>query len=114
MFIDESGFMLAPTIRRTYAPRGRTPVCKVGNPHGRISVIGAMTISPHHRHFGICFDLLKDNANYRGDAIVLFLEKLRRKVPGPLTILWDAIPIHRAGTVTDDIGLRRRRKAGQM
>ena len=24
-FIDESGFMLAPTLRRTYAPRGRAP-----------------------------------------------------------------------------------------
>ena len=26
VFLDESGFMLTPTVRRTYAPRGKTPV----------------------------------------------------------------------------------------
>src|ERR1035441_6893981 len=28
-FVDESGFMMTPTIRRTFAPRGTTPVNKV-------------------------------------------------------------------------------------
>jgi len=101
VFLDESGFMLAPTIRRTYAPRGQTPVCKVADPHGRISVVGAMSISPQNRHFNLCFDLLNDNANYRGESMVPFLEMIRRKIRGPLTILWDAIPIHRARPVTD-------------
>src|SRR5262249_1486039 len=82
-FLDESGFMLAPTIRRTYAPRGHPPVCKVADPHGRISVIGAMTISPLHRHFGLYFDLLPDNANYRGETVVPFLETICRKLRGP-------------------------------
>jgi len=100
VFLDESGFMLAPVIRRTYAPRGHPPVCKVADPHGKISVIGAMTISPHRRRFGLCFDLLGDNANYRGETVVPFLERIRRKIRGPLTIIWDAIPIHRAGPVT--------------
>jgi transposase len=101
VFLDEAGFMLAPTNRRTYAPRGHTPVYKIGNPHGRISVIGAMTISPRQRHFGLYFHMLDDNANFRGETIVPFLDELRRKVRGPLTILWDAIPIHRAVPVTD-------------
>lgn len=99
VFIDESGFMLAPVIRRTYAPRGHSPVCKVADPHGKISVIGAMSVSPHHRHFGLHFDLLDDNANYRGHTVVPFLEEIRRRIRGPLTILWDAIPIHRAEPV---------------
>jgi transposase len=59
-----------------------------------------MTISPHRRHFGLCFDLLDDNANYRGETVVPFIEKIYRQIRGPLTILWDAIPIHRAGPVT--------------
>jgi len=100
VFLDESGFMLAPVIRRTYAPRGNTPVLKIADPHGKISVIGAMIISPQRRHFGLCFDLLYDNANYRGETVVPFLERLVRKTRGPLTILWDAIPIHRADPVT--------------
>src|SRR5712671_4984660 len=40
VFTDEAGFMLAPVIRRTYAPKGNSPVCKVADPHGKISVIG--------------------------------------------------------------------------
>ncbi len=31
MFVDESGFMLSPVLRRTFAPRGKTPVIKVAN-----------------------------------------------------------------------------------
>jgi transposase len=49
VFIDETGFMLEPTVRRTYAPCGKTPVIKVAEPHGRISVIGAITVSPVRR-----------------------------------------------------------------
>lgn len=99
VFLDESGFMLAPVIRRTYAPRGRTPVCKIADPHGKISVIGAMTISPQRGHFGFHFDMLQNNANYCGATVVPFLERLYRQMRGPLTILWDAIPIHRADPV---------------
>ncbi len=99
VFLDESGFMLAPVIRRTYAPRGRTPVCKVADPHGKISVIGAMTISPRRRHFGLYFGLLNDCSNYRGETVVPFLDLLRHRLRGPMTIVWDAIPIHRAEPV---------------
>ena len=99
VFLDESGFMLAPVIRRTYAPRGHPPICKVADPHGKLSVIGAMTISPQRRHFGFRFDMLDDNANYRGETVVPFLEKVWRKISGPMVLLWDAIPIHRANPV---------------
>jgi hypothetical protein len=107
VFLDESGFMLAPLIRRTYAPRGNPPVCKVADPHGKISAIGAMTISPRRRQFGFCFDLLGDNANYRGDTVVPFLERLHGWIRGPITVLWDAIPIHRANPVTRFLRKRR-------
>lgn len=99
VFVDESGFMLAPVIRRTYSPRGHRPICKVADPHGKISVIGAMTISPHRRHFGFFFDMLNDNANFCGDTVVPFLENLHRTIRGPITLLWDAIPIHLAAPV---------------
>ena len=26
VFLDESGFQLTPVVRRTYAPRGKTPI----------------------------------------------------------------------------------------
>lgn len=101
VFVDESGFMLAPLLRRTWALRGCTPVIKVSEPHGRISVIGAITISPERRHFSFCFQLSEENANFRGDLVVQFIEYVRRKIRGPVTLLWDGILIHRAKPVSD-------------
>ena len=40
VFVDETGFMLNPLVRRTFAPRGKTPVNRVADPHARISVVG--------------------------------------------------------------------------
>jgi transposase len=100
VFVDEAGFMLAPVVRRTWAPRGCTPVIKISEPHGRISVIGAITISPGRRHFGFYFQLSDDNVNLRGDSVVEFIEDVRRKIRGPITLLWDQIPIHRGKPVT--------------
>ena len=99
VFVDESGFMLNPLVRRTWAPRGQTPVIKVSDPHGRISVIGAITISPERRHFGFYFHLLEDNANFHGNSVVRFIDYVYRKIHGPIILLWDAIPIHRANPV---------------
>lgn len=108
VFVDESGFMLAPLVRRTWALRGCTPVIKVAKPHERISVIGAITISPERRHFGFYFQLSEDNANFYGDSMVQFIEDVYRKIRGPITILWDQIAIHRAKPMVDYLNRRRR------
>jgi hypothetical protein len=40
VFLDVSGFMLTPTVRRTFAPRGRTPILRPLRRH----IPGSMTI----------------------------------------------------------------------
>jgi transposase len=101
IFVDESGFMMTPTIRRTFAPRGSTPVNRVFDPHGRISVIGAITISPRQARVGLRYHMLSDNTNFRGPGIVDFLKQLKSKVCGPITIVWDRIIIYSSGVVLD-------------
>jgi transposase len=108
VFIDESGFLLAPYLRRTYAPRGRQPVVKSADPHGRISVIGAITISPKRRRYGFHFHLLEDNANFHGYSIVPFIDGLRRWIAGPFTVIWDGILIHRAKPLIEYVAKHRR------
>lgn len=93
--------MLAPLLRRTWAPRGCTPVIKISEPHARISVIGAMTISPKRNHFAFHFHLLKDNVNFRGDSVVRFIEDVRRKIRNPIVLVWDAILIHHGKPMGD-------------
>ena len=108
VFVDEAGFMLGPTVRRTWAPRGHTPVINVADPHHRISVIGAISVSPKRRHFAFHFHLSQDDANFHGPCVACFLEHLRLKINGPITLLWDEIAIHRTKPVIDY--LHRHRK----
>ena len=96
--------MLAPLRRRTWAPRGQTPVVKISEPHGRISAIGAITISPKRTHFGFHFHLLADNANFHGDSVARFIKDVHRKIRSPVTLVWDAIAIHSARPVRDYLG----------
>jgi len=100
-FIDESGFMLAPTLRRTYAPSGHAPVAKITDPHGRISVIGAITLSPECRQVDLTFQLSADNANFNGQSIAAFLRLLYERVRNPITVIWDSVRIHLAQPVAD-------------
>jgi transposase len=93
-FVDETGFMLNPLVRRTFAPRGKTPVNHVADPHARISVIGAITVDPRRERVGLIYNMLGDNANFRGPGIAYFLRMLQAEIGGPVTLLWDRITIH--------------------
>ena len=108
VFVDEAGFMLSPTVRRTWAPRGCTPTLRVSAPHERISAIGAITISPVRRRFSFYFHLSGDNANFHGQSVVWFIERLRRRLRSPMTLLWDSIPIHRSDPIIRYLRRRRR------
>src|SRR5580700_1712398 len=46
VFLDESGFSLTPTVRRTLAPRGHTPVLECWDRRDKFSAISAITLSP--------------------------------------------------------------------
>jgi transposase len=94
VFLDESGFMLTPTVRRTLAPRGKTPSLKSWDRHDRISAISCITVSPGRRRLGLYFHLLPDDKNGRGEDTVAFLKQLRRHIPGSMTILWDKGNVH--------------------
>ena len=101
VFVDETGFMLGPLVRRTWAPRGKTPVVRVTTPHERISCMGAMTIRRSPSCFGFHFRLLPDNLNFRGYSTAAFLSYLRQKLHGPITLIWDEIRIHSAAPVKE-------------
>jgi len=93
--------MLDPLVRRTWAPRGKTPVIRITTPHERISGIGAMTIRRSPLRFGFHFHLLPDNLNFQGHSTAAFLSHLRQRLRGPITIIWDEIRIHRAAPVKE-------------
>src|SRR5205823_9741767 len=61
VFLDESGFFLTPTVRRTLAPRGRTPVLRAWGRRARGSGISGLTVSSGAGPPGLYFDPLPQN-----------------------------------------------------
>jgi len=90
-FLDESGFFLTPTVRRTLAPRGKTPVLDAWDRRDRWSAISCITVSPVAGRPGLYFDLFDHNVH--GEDVVGFLAELHRRV-GPVTVVWDRNNIH--------------------
>jgi transposase len=91
VFLDESGFFLTPTVRRTLAPRGKTPVLDAWDRRDKWSAISCITVSPGVGRPGLYFELLDHNAH--GEDVVAFLKGLHRRL-GPVTVVWDRNPIH--------------------
>lgn len=94
VFLDESGFHLTPTVRRTLAPRGKTPVLKAWDCRDRISAISCITLSPERSRAGLYFELLPVNQTVHGEHVVEFLKALRKQLRGPFTVVWDRNKIH--------------------
>ena len=85
---------MAPLVRRSWAPRGRTPVLmQRGRSRRKVSVIGALVISPRRRRVRAYFGLLPDT-NFDGESILAFVMQLRRALGVPIALIWDRLGAH--------------------
>jgi transposase len=71
VFLDESGFMLQPTCRRSWARRGRTPTLRCWERHDRLSVIGAVGLSPARGRIQLDWHL--HQRNLQAEQVVSFV-----------------------------------------
>lgn len=96
IFIDEAGVLITPLVRRTWAPRGQTPVLyQRGRSRQKVSVIAALVIPPRRNRVRCLFRLAPD-ASIDARGVRAFLGHLRRLVRTPATIIWDRSNTHRA------------------
>jgi transposase len=93
--LDESGFMLQPVVRRTWAPRGETPVLACWDRHDRLSAISALTVSPQRRRLGLYFDVV--DHNIVTDDFVEFVAHLLARLSRPIILVLDRWSVHKAG-----------------
>ncbi len=70
VFLDESAFQLTPSVRRTFAPRGRTPLLECWDRRDRISAISCLTLSPVEGRPGLYFELLPVNRTVHAAEVV--------------------------------------------
>jgi transposase len=94
LFIDEAGFYPLPSVVRTYAPVGRTPILREWCTRDHLSAISA--ISPAGKLY-----FHSQDHPINSDDVVAFLEHLLREVPGHMVIIWDGAPIHRSHVIKE-------------
>jgi putative transposase len=86
---------MGPLRRRTWAPRGHTPrLRQLGRSRRKVSIIGALVISPRRHRVRAYFDVLPE-ANYDGEAVLAFVKQLRCTLRAPLVLIWDRLRGHR-------------------
>jgi transposase len=96
VFLDESGLLMAPLVRRTWAPVGQTPILyQRTRSHERVSMIAAITVSPKRRKVGLYFRLLPKENVVTGN-LLSFLRQLQRQLGNPILIVWDRLNVHRS------------------
>lgn len=93
MLLDESGFSLLPSIKRTWAPKGETPHFYHLYSPGKISAIAALSVSPQKKWLGLYVRFRTHNLT--GIDVRSFLEQLLRHIRKHIVLLWDRGTIHR-------------------
>lgn len=90
---------MAPWLRRTWSPRGQTPLLpQRTRSHQKVSAIAALCVSPWRDRVHLLFRL-HPNANIRAALVVDFLGQLSRHLWGPIVLVWDRLLPHRARRV---------------
>nr|WP_234029305.1 transposase [Streptomyces sp. PsTaAH-124] len=95
VFLDESGVSSLPQVRRTYAPRGRTPLLRHRLNWKRASMAAALGYHAAEPDRGprLCFHLKP--GSYDTTALIEVLEQLKVFYAGEQVVLvWDGLSAH--------------------
>jgi transposase len=99
VLIDESGLLMAPLVRRTWAPRGQTPklVQKCGT-REKVSVLGALCLSPGRDRLDLYFQTLV-NGYFDNGTVADFLETMVQSLAGRFVVVWDGGSMHKGDPI---------------
>jgi hypothetical protein len=85
--------MLQPVVRRTWAPKGQTPIQYSWDRHDRLSVIAALTVAPQRRRLGLYFQLHDHNICF--NDVIAFLNLIHRHLRRKFILVMDRFSAHR-------------------
>jgi transposase len=85
---------MSPLVRRSWAPRGVTPILyQRTRRHEKVSTIAAMCVPPTRDRIYLYFRLYPD-ANINSESVIEFLRHLLRQLKAPAVLLWDHLQPH--------------------
>jgi transposase len=108
VLIDESGLFLNPLVRRTWAPKGKTPILDAWGRHrDKVSVIGAVSVSPVARRLGFYFATDPDGY-FTPEQVVEFLRDLLKHLRGKVIVVWDGGSNHKGPAIRKFLARNKR------
>ena len=107
VFEDESGVSQQPVVRRTWAPRGETPVLiHTGGHWKRLSIAGALAFRWDGRRTRFFFQTRA--GTYTDVALIAFLRALKRHFPRQRVVLiWDGLGGHKSRVMATYVARQR-------
>lgn len=93
-FLDESGFSERPPIRRTWAPRGQTPVVVEPFNWKSLSAIATLVTTSSGKKVRLFLRLLPGGV--KSPQVKMFIGALRKHLRRPVILLWDRLAAHRS------------------
>jgi transposase len=106
VFLDQSGFLLIPSVHKTWSPVGQTPIVPHRYRHDRLSAISGIAVSPRRCRCTLYCHLYDDNI--QGEEVAAFLRHLLQQIRGPVIALLDNGKIHRGEPVQELLPHTRR------
>jgi len=99
-FQDESGVSQRPSVRRTWAPKGQTPVLIHAFNWSKLSICAALGYRWDGRRSRLFFQTRE--GSYDTDTLIAFLQDLKHELRGkPAILVWDGLPAHKSRAMQD-------------
>jgi hypothetical protein len=93
VFFDESAVSLIPPVRRTWSPRGHTPILRHRFGWKKASMAAALGYRPDASAARLCFHL--QQPSYNTDSLIAVLDQLASFYAGQQVVLiWDGLSAH--------------------
>jgi transposase len=92
---------MAPLVRRTWAPRGQTPVLvQKSGTREKVSVAAALWVSPRRDRLGLFSGTLV-NGYFNNWYSAAFLEALLQELTGRVIVIWDGGTMHKGDSIRE-------------
>jgi transposase len=114
VFLDESGLLMAPLVKRTWSRRGHRPALfQKGKHREKVSLATAFWLSPTRKRLGLIYQTLA-NGYFNNEKVASFLGALMREIPSRLIVVWDRGNMHKGDPIRAQLERFRPRLSTEM
>lgn len=101
MLLDESGLLMAPLLRRSWAPKGHPSESNEKAGHrDKVSVAAALWLTPGRDRLNRVYQTLV-NGFFNNEAVGEFLQAVMEELRKPLMVIWDRGPMHQGDPIEE-------------